>query len=221
MTDMINPNHYRGDRKFEPIAVIEDWGLNYRLGNAVKYISRNGRKPGEDRVEGLKKAIWYLEREIAALEPSQYSVAYQDVLEDHVACAANGEDPLLEYGIGAAQEVPYEATNDDWLDFWDDDDEFSLDITAGSVFLKRNDGPVGGVGVDTLFWDADDDYMWDPTLGPTEPLSEHEISSIKSKKDLNQFEDDEIVSTVHRRGLIIGVKKDGSTCLLNPQGNCE
>ena len=50
MTDMINPNHYRGDRQYEPIAVIEDWGLNYRLGNAVKYISRNGRKPGEDRM---------------------------------------------------------------------------------------------------------------------------------------------------------------------------
>ena len=82
MTDMINPNHYRGDRQYEPIAVIEDWGLNYRLGNAVKYISRNGRKPGEDPREGLRKAIWYLEREIAALEPSQYSVTYQDVLEE-------------------------------------------------------------------------------------------------------------------------------------------
>lgn len=62
--DSINPSHYRGDRKFEPIEVIEDWDLNYRLGNALKYISRSGRKPGEDPVEGLKKAIWYLEREI-------------------------------------------------------------------------------------------------------------------------------------------------------------
>ena len=68
MTDMINPLHYRGDRKFEPIEVIEDWGLNYRLGNALKYIARNGRKPGEDPREGLKKAIWYLEREIASLD---------------------------------------------------------------------------------------------------------------------------------------------------------
>ena len=86
MTDMINPAHYRGDRQFEPIAVIEDWGLNYRLGNALKYISRNGRKPGEDPREGLRKAIWYLEREIAALDlPSQYAppadVQYEDVLE--------------------------------------------------------------------------------------------------------------------------------------------
>ena len=82
MTDMINPAHYRGDRKFEPIEVIEDWGLNYRLGNALKYISRNGRKPGEDPREGLKKAIWYLEREIDALDGQKpYSVEYEDVLD--------------------------------------------------------------------------------------------------------------------------------------------
>ena len=31
MTDMINPDHYKGDRKFEPIDVIEDWGLNLSL----------------------------------------------------------------------------------------------------------------------------------------------------------------------------------------------
>ena len=62
--DNINPGHYRANRKFEPIEVIEDWNLNYRLGNAVKYIARSGRKVGEDPVEGLKKAIWYLEREI-------------------------------------------------------------------------------------------------------------------------------------------------------------
>ena len=66
--DNINPSHYRGDRKFEPIDVIEDWNLNYRLGNALKYISRSGRKPGEDPVEGLKKAIWYLQREIDSYE---------------------------------------------------------------------------------------------------------------------------------------------------------
>lgn len=60
--DSINPSHYHGDRKFEPIDVIEDWGLDYHLGNALKYIARNGRKPGEDPREGISKAIWYLER---------------------------------------------------------------------------------------------------------------------------------------------------------------
>lgn len=90
--DSINPSHYHGDRKYEPIAVIEDWGLNYRLGNAIKYLSRNGRKPGENPIEGLKKAIWYIEREIEALEKAPtYGVTYKDVLEDYAACAADSK----------------------------------------------------------------------------------------------------------------------------------
>ncbi len=91
----INPSHYHGDRRFEPIEVIEDWQLNYRLGNALKYIARNGRKPGEDPCEGLRKAVWYLTREIEALEGAKtpYAVTYQDVLEDYAACAAEGAEP--------------------------------------------------------------------------------------------------------------------------------
>lgn len=67
MTDKINhPDHYAKGRKHEPIDVIEDWELGFRLGNAVKYISRAGRKDG--LIEDLKKAIWYIEREIQYLE---------------------------------------------------------------------------------------------------------------------------------------------------------
>ena len=62
--DPINPDYYHGNRKIEAIDVIEDWKLGYNLGNALKYISRNGRKPGEDVNQGLSKAIWYLERQI-------------------------------------------------------------------------------------------------------------------------------------------------------------
>lgn len=57
-----HPAHYAEGRKFEPIDVIEDWGLGFCLGNAVKYISRAGRK--EDYLNDLEKAKWYLEREI-------------------------------------------------------------------------------------------------------------------------------------------------------------
>jgi hypothetical protein len=60
--DAVNhPKHYTFGR-YETIDVIEDWKLGYHLGNAVKYISRcehKGRK-----VEDLKKAVWYIEREI-------------------------------------------------------------------------------------------------------------------------------------------------------------
>lgn len=90
--DSINkPSHYAEGRKYETIDVIEDWQLSYRLGNCVKYLSRAGRK-SENPLEDLRKAQWYLAREIKAVEESQkpYQVTYEDVLEDYAACAAQG-----------------------------------------------------------------------------------------------------------------------------------
>lgn len=58
-----HPSHYRGaDDPYETIKVIEAWGLNFHLGNAVKYISRCDLKG--KRLEDLEKAAWYLQREI-------------------------------------------------------------------------------------------------------------------------------------------------------------
>ena len=54
------PAHYVEDRKYEPIDVIEDWKLNFHLGNAMKYIARAGRKT--DEREDVSKAVWYLTR---------------------------------------------------------------------------------------------------------------------------------------------------------------
>lgn len=116
LADVTSQPHY--DLTPEPIDVIEGWNLNYRLGNAIKYVARAGRKPladaqgslqcGRDTQDGspdvanpanypqghlrpgsrscaqtggavggvdaagaardLRKAISYLERELAALE---------------------------------------------------------------------------------------------------------------------------------------------------------
>lgn len=49
----------------EPIVIIESWGLNYNLGNVIKYVARCNYK-GQKK-EDLKKAIWYLERELASI----------------------------------------------------------------------------------------------------------------------------------------------------------
>ena len=57
------PKHY--DRGFiEPWDYIRDKGLNYHLGNAIKYISRAGFKSTATKTEDLKKAIHYLENEL-------------------------------------------------------------------------------------------------------------------------------------------------------------
>lgn len=63
--------HYGGeDNPFEAIKVIEYYDLGFNLGNVIKYILRAGVKyPGiEGQIVDLKKAIWYLGREIESLE---------------------------------------------------------------------------------------------------------------------------------------------------------
>lgn len=63
-----HPAHYGGgNNPYEAIKVIEAWDLNFCLGNAVKYISRAGKKDQTKYVEDLEKARWYLDREIATL----------------------------------------------------------------------------------------------------------------------------------------------------------
>jgi len=60
--DAVNhPAHYTAGG-IETIDFIEAKGLGYHLGNVVKYITRADHKG--DRLENLKKAQWYLNREI-------------------------------------------------------------------------------------------------------------------------------------------------------------
>lgn len=62
---IMKPKHYTRS-SIETWDAIEAWGLNFNLGNVVKYISRAGHKG--DTLEDLKKAKAYLDREINKLE---------------------------------------------------------------------------------------------------------------------------------------------------------
>lgn len=67
-SDLANrPAHYT-DGKIEVIDFIEDKKLGFCLGNAIKYISRAGKKDPTKEVEDLKKAKWYIERRIKELK---------------------------------------------------------------------------------------------------------------------------------------------------------
>ena len=62
--DPVNhPSHYT-DGKIEVIDYIEDKGFGFCLGNAIKYISRAGKKEQSKEDEDLQKAIWYIQRKI-------------------------------------------------------------------------------------------------------------------------------------------------------------
>ncbi len=75
MSDSIDhPKHYNYSQ-VEPIDVIEAWGLGFHLGNCLKYISRAGHKGNAE--EDLKKARWYLDREIARRQSATASQTRQ------------------------------------------------------------------------------------------------------------------------------------------------
>lgn len=61
--DPINPQHYRTKSGMQPIDVIRHFELSFSLGNAVKYVLRQGKKH-KVGVEDLRKAIWYIREEI-------------------------------------------------------------------------------------------------------------------------------------------------------------
>lgn len=67
MSDSVDhPSHYNSHGSgIECIQITEH--MNFNLGNAVKYIWRADLK-GEEPITDLRKAAWYVQREIARLE---------------------------------------------------------------------------------------------------------------------------------------------------------
>jgi hypothetical protein len=64
-----HPAYYGGaENPYEAIKVIEAWGLGFNIGNVVKYLSRAGKKDPDKHLDDLKKARWYLDRQISNLE---------------------------------------------------------------------------------------------------------------------------------------------------------
>ena len=75
--EMVNhPSHYGGENNpYEAIKVIEAWEADFNIGTTLRYLCRAGKKTiggnsEEMRLEDLKKAQWYLTREIENIERS-------------------------------------------------------------------------------------------------------------------------------------------------------
>ena len=69
-TDKVNhPAYYGGkNNPYEAIKVIDAWHLDFCLGNAVKYISRAGKKDPQTEIQDLEKAMWYIQHRIDQLK---------------------------------------------------------------------------------------------------------------------------------------------------------
>ena len=61
---LIRPDYYNPDSAYEPRKVIKAWGLDWNLGNALKYIARCGKKANNSKLIDLEKAMTYIGFEI-------------------------------------------------------------------------------------------------------------------------------------------------------------
>lgn len=157
--DAVNrPSHYAEGRQYEPIAVIEDWQLGYHLGNALKYISRAGRKL--DTIEDLRKAVWYLERHIEVLQDQTCTIESENANTGlRPGCVdLYQEIQNMHYSDANVFNIQIPDVDDSTLDYWAED----------SVYPGDNVDPK------CTAWDSDDSYMiepdecgWDPSTGPT------------------------------------------------------
>jgi hypothetical protein len=123
--DVSHPKHYtQHPSGVECIEITEH--LNFCLGNAIKYVWRAGLK-GEDPVQDLQKAVWYIEREIDRLQR-------EDINWDEM-------DKIIERARHAMRDPDQVDDEDEEIEFDDEDDEDDEQTTDGEwvVMIAEDD----------------------------------------------------------------------------------
>jgi len=69
--------HYQTGKDYDIIDVCKDYALNFNRGNILKYVARAGKKDNE--LQDLRKALDYLQREIAYEEDKQKEYIKQTI----------------------------------------------------------------------------------------------------------------------------------------------
>lgn len=97
MTQINHPDYY-APGKYETINVIEDMGLGleFCLGNAIKYLSRAGKKNAETYLDDLKKAWWYLDRASKEYEKSLRYIRPATMIPSEIIRAWDVETPIVD-----------------------------------------------------------------------------------------------------------------------------
>jgi hypothetical protein len=69
------------NENLEILQIIEEWKLDFHLGNAVKHILSSGKKETKDEeLQDLKRASWYLTRKIQVLNDETQRLSFLFVL---------------------------------------------------------------------------------------------------------------------------------------------
>jgi len=95
-TKTIRPNYYNTDSIYEPIKIIQHYGLNFESSNCLKYILRAGVKNKATEQEDLIKAITYLQLRVDWLESQKQGVeVINDTLSPNIEEAK--ESDIVDY----------------------------------------------------------------------------------------------------------------------------
>ena len=98
------PQHYQGTG-MSAMDVIRAFKLNFACGNVIKYMLRAGRKPDEDMIRDLEKALWYLEDELTS---QRNKVERREQLNDDLKGLAQRESGGAWGGVGVPADPPVE-----------------------------------------------------------------------------------------------------------------
>lgn len=94
MNNPIVPTHYGGrDNPYEIVKIIDALGLDFQLGNTLKYIARAGKKDPSKHIEDLLKAKEYIDLEIAKIKAEEAVVTTPVVEEEDVREAFDWTPP--------------------------------------------------------------------------------------------------------------------------------
>ena len=235
------------ERVFSKADAVEQ--IKVRIDDKLSRIATTGFSAiDEDTLQDLIGYLVLLKIALSRQEKSSpYAVPYEDVLEDYAACPCEygqkqDSDCVrvyeLAFRLGLTNREVLEAC--DSLDINVKSHSSLLSATSVSqihAFLfnreRQHEDVLRYYGetvdeaeawpfeVSEEDWEEDPVWVhgWDDSLGPVE-IEPEEIQERLAKKNLNQFADDEIVSTIERRGMIIGFRRDGSSCLIK-DGRCE
>ena len=93
--EMVNhPNHYNmGNPMYEPYKVIGEWGCNFNIGNAIKYLARYRQK--WNPIEDLEKAKKYIDFEIDRLKSVGIAAEQERQYPINPCECKNSQKPLL------------------------------------------------------------------------------------------------------------------------------
>lgn len=90
-----HPAHYGGNSMYETIKVLEAWlthdqFLGFLRGNAIKYLSRAGKKHGAERVDDQQKAEFYIGYEIDYLKRMANGFSIENVMRSRIGLENSG-----------------------------------------------------------------------------------------------------------------------------------